>query len=182
MPQDENQSTITMLQNKIDTMSQSILNIQNKFQYHFHNGNDSQRINYADVLAAPTAQAFPVGAIYMNTTNVNPNTELGYGTWVALGAGQVLAGFKSGDADFGTMAQTGGVKTVSLSTSQIPSHAHTTQNMTFNTANNGGGSNTVAPSLTINGSFFANTDNTGGGGSHTNLQPYIVVAMWKRTV
>lgn len=25
------------------------------------------------------------------------------------------------------------------------------------------------------------TDNTGGGGAHNNLQPYIVVRMWKRT-
>lgn len=35
---------------------------------------------------------FPVGAIYLNTTGVDPNTELGYGTWVQVAQGEFLVG------------------------------------------------------------------------------------------
>ncbi len=37
-------------------------------------------------------EAFPVGAIYMNVTGVNPGIELGYGTWTQVAQGQFLAG------------------------------------------------------------------------------------------
>lgn len=36
--------------------------------------------------------AFPVGAIYLNMTGVNPGTELGYGTWVQVAQGLTLVG------------------------------------------------------------------------------------------
>lgn len=70
-------------------------------------------------------QGFRVGGIYTNITGVNPATELGYGTWVALAAGRVLVGWASGDPDFGTVRNTGGFKTHTLITSEIPSHTHT---------------------------------------------------------
>lgn len=51
---------------------------------------------------------YPVGSIYMETTGVNPGTTWGFGTWVAKGRGQVFVGFKTGDAAFGTVGNTGG--------------------------------------------------------------------------
>lgn len=55
---------------------------------------------------------YPVGSLYVSTLTTNPNTLLGTGTWTAFGAGKVLVGRDSGDADFDTAEETGGAKTV----------------------------------------------------------------------
>lgn len=91
-----------------------------------------------DALAAapPAGEAFPVGAIYLSVTGVDPSIELGYGTWDAFGTGRVLVGFDSGDVDFDAAEETGGAKTVasagsvaaptiSGSTAAESSHTHT---------------------------------------------------------
>lgn len=54
---------------------------------------------------------FPVGAIYLEVTGVNPATTFGYGTWLQVARGQFLVGQKAGDSDFGTVEATGGAKT-----------------------------------------------------------------------
>ena len=36
-----------------------------------------------EIDAVSGGEAFPVGAVYLNITGVNPATELGYGTWSA---------------------------------------------------------------------------------------------------
>jgi len=129
------------------------------------------------------AAVYPVGSIYINATNsTNPGTLLGFGTWTAFGAGRVPVGIDSSDTDFDTAEETGGAKTVSLSTSQLPSHTHSISY----TESGPGGAN-------INATFFAGIENntagalshttgsTGSGSAHNNVQPYIVVYMWKRT-
>ena len=52
---------------------------------------------------------YPVGSVYINATNnTNPGTLLGFGTWVAFGAGRVPVGFDAGNALFDTAEETGG--------------------------------------------------------------------------
>ena len=122
-------------------------------------------------------KVYPVGSIYINaTSSTNPATLLGFGTWVAFGAGKVIVGLDSGDTDFDTAEETGGAKTHTLSISEIPSHTHS-----LSTSDNPGGTGAIevaggAPTST------QTTQATGGGGAHNNLQPYIVAYMWKRTV
>lgn len=72
---------------------------------------------------------WPVGSIYINAgVSTNPATLLGFGTWTAFGAGKMIIGIDGADADFDSLADTGGAKT---STSLIahthtgPSHTHT---------------------------------------------------------
>jgi len=43
---------------------------------------------------------------------------------VPNGAGKVFVGKNSGDADFDTLGETGGAKTVTLTSAQIPAHTH----------------------------------------------------------
>lgn len=67
----------------------------------------------------------PVGHIRMETTNINPGTYLGFGTWTLWGSGRVPVGVNAADTDFATVEKTGGSKTIKLTLAQIPSHAHT---------------------------------------------------------
>lgn len=130
---------------------------------------------------------YPVGSIYISTVSTNPATLFGRGTWSAFGAGKTLVGLDSGDTDFDTAEETGGVKAVTLTSAQsgVPAHTHPTV----------GGAGTGGASYRVHD--YASTTNTSTGGdsfvptsanatanassAHTNLQPYIVTYMWKRT-
>jgi len=129
---------------------------------------------------ATTIQAvYPVGSIYINAAvSTNPATLLGFGTWAAFGAGRVIVGLNASDSDFDTAQETGGAKTHTLSTAEIPSHTHTSSlrgNGYDELQSIPSASDTTDPSLTMT------TNATGGGGAHNNLQPYIVAYMWRRT-
>lgn len=71
------------------------------------------------------ALAWPIGAVFIAVVSTNPNTLLGYGTWSAIASGRVLVGLDSGDTDFDVVEETGGSKTHTLVTNEIPSHNHT---------------------------------------------------------
>lgn len=122
---------------------------------------------------------YPVGSIYINATNdTNPSELLGSGTWVTFGAGRVLVGLDSTDEDetnnFSTAESTGGSKTHQLTVNEMPAHTHSYG--TFSQANPAatGGSGAYT-------SITGTTQSTGGDEAHNNVQPYIVVYMWKRT-
>lgn len=148
-------------------------------------------VNVVEILK----KAYPVGSIYINASvSTNPATLLGFGTWSAFGAGRTLVGIDSGDTDFDTVEETGGAKTHTLTTAEMPSHPHGL----FGTKNFVEYSSTPQPTnttLVTNEGAVAKvywnnstggtiktwlTGNTGGGGSHNNIQPYIVTYLWKR--
>jgi len=119
---------------------------------------------------------YPVGSIYINAAvATNPGTLLGFGTWTAFGAGRVMVGLNGSDSDFDTAQETGGAKTHTLSISEIPSHTHVVQ-VSTNDGDNGG----VSEGNTSGLSDYSPASQ-GGGAAHNNLQPYIVVYMWRRT-
>lgn len=164
---------------------------------------------------------YPVGSIYTSVVSTNPATLLGVGTWSAFGTGRTIVGIDTGDTNFDTVEETGGAKTHTLITAEIPSHTHVQDAHTHtqdahthtqdahshvqgvNSAITGGLSgytpdtstntrvdsgystaNTTAVNqnaTATNQNTTATNQNTGGGGAHNNLQPYIVVYMWKRT-
>lgn len=80
--------------------------------------------------------------------------------------GRVGVGYKSGDADFGTMGQTGGEKTHALTIPEMPAHTHSYTYVTSPGAGDSGG----ALDTYVGGT----TGSTGGDGAHNNLQPYQV--------
>jgi len=122
------------------------------------------------------AAVYPVGSVYINATNsTNPGTLLGFGTWAAFGAGRVPVGIDSSDTDFDTAEETGGAKTHTLSIAELPAHTHTyTRKSVTGGTLSGGDPNSVSD-------VTDNTGSTGSGSAHNNVQPYIVVYMWKRT-
>ena len=121
-------------------------------------------------------KVYPIGSIYINATNgTNPGTLLGFGTWAAFGAGRVPVGINDSDSDFNEAEETGGAKTHQLSISELPAHTHNVSMSTSDTDNNN-----LSEGNTSGTSTFT-TSSTGGDQAHNNLQPYIVVYMWKRT-
>jgi len=137
---------------------------------------------------------FPVGALYSSTSATNPGTSLGFGTWTAFGAGRVMMG--SGNASY--LAGTTGGSADAI----VPSHTHTatvtdpTHAHTATVYVGGGGgasaafgardggptsSNTATTNAASTGISVSNST-TGVSITNANLQPYIVVYMWQRTV
>lgn len=147
-------------------------------------------------------EAFPVGSVFVSVVSTNPGdgSMLGYGTWVGIGAGRVLVGLDSGDADFDTVEETGGAKTHTLTSAEIPAHTHpitdsghahnqqrhatATGSLTgITTAPDTSSSNPQAmgPNTASATTGITVNNNTGGGGAHNNLPPFFVVYLWKRT-
>ena len=144
-------------------------------------------------------KVYPVGSIYIATVSTNPDTLMfggsGHTTWTAFGAGKTLIGIDSGDTDFDTVEETGGAKEVTLTSAQsgVPAHAHKFRISGDSTPDSGttGGIIVSPTGVTVNGTSGEPSDTSGeqiGGNTaadaasaHTNLQPYIVVYMWKRT-
>lgn len=97
--------------------------------------------------------------------------------------GSVAAGLDSTQTEFNALAKTGGEKTHTLTTPEIPSHLHAAGTLVAARSSATGASNisgrassfdnqgTVSSDVIIAGS----TDVTGGGGAHNNLQPYLTL-------
>jgi microcystin-dependent protein len=119
--------------------------------------------------------------------------------------GRIPVGLDSAQTEFDALGETGGAKTHTLTTAEMPSHTHTQNAHNHGVsdpghnhsvpANWGGAYNAVGVQLdpttyaspyyynvtTSNGTGIsinnatATNQNTGGGGAHNNLQPYIVL-------
>ena len=82
---------------------------------------------------------FPVGSIYMAVVSTNPSSFFG-GTWTAFGTGRTVVGIDAGQTEFDTVEETGGAKTHTLTTSEMPSHTHSYSAPNFWAADNSSGS------------------------------------------
>ena len=132
---------------------------------------------------------YPVGSIYINAgVTTNPGTLLGFGTWVAFGAGRVMVGLNGSDTLFDTLEETGGSKDA-----VVVSHTHSITDaghvhpvgVKMDAAGGGAGGYVNYNANTTFNTNSATTgiviNSTGSSGTNANLQPYITVAMWKRT-
>ena len=80
--------------------------------------------------------------------------------------GVVPVGKNQSDTEFAGLGQTGGAKTHTLITAEMPAHVHTSVASVTNVAATGTGVNPVSS---------GDTGSTGGDGAHNNLQPYIAL-------
>lgn len=109
---------------------------------------------------------YPIGSLYFSVNSTNPATSLGFGTWSAFGAGKMMVGFDGADTDFDTDEETGGAKTYTLTTANLPAGSLTNESG-INNRNTAG-----AATLKIA---------SGAATAIDTVPPYIVVRAWKRT-
>jgi hypothetical protein len=165
-------------------------------------GNSTTALATTAFVQAALQALHPVGSIYINATNsTNPGTLLGFGTWIAFGAGRVPVGFDSTNTLFDTAEETGGSAdaiTVShthtaTTTLTDPGHTHTMLGDFgefpdfLGGSGNGYGTGTgsaqtgfTVASNTTGITASTSVSTTGSSGTNANYQPYITVYMWKR--
>jgi microcystin-dependent protein len=150
---------------------------------------------------------YPVGAIYISTNSANPETLFGFGTWERFGNGRVLVGVNESDSSFDSVQKTGGAKTHTLAATEMPSHNHSGTALSAGAHQHsfiGADWDTKLGQSAVSGQLQWKADasqkgyawpvtyegehahtlsigNTGGGGAHNNLQPYITVYIWRRS-
>ena len=132
-------------------------------------------------ISAMLNKIYPVNSIIIRDSSTDMSKWLGF-TWTKVFAGKVLVGVDSTDNDFKTVGKTGGEKTHKLTVDEMPSHSH---KLYINATG------TTVPAWTTRHLFeqvgleHAAQENhlssAGGSQPHNNLQPYQVVAYWKRT-
>jgi microcystin-dependent protein len=126
-------------------------------------GQAVSRTTYADLF---TAIGTTYGAGDGSTTFNLPDLQ-----------GKVPAGVSDSDGDF-DLADTGGAKTHTLITDEMPSHSHVSNFYGWYSNGNGSLDTFFNPGSTYGVSTWGSgnsTGNTGGGGAHNNLQPYIAL-------
>ena len=142
----------------------------------------AERMNHIEDGIADLYNAiFPVGQIVIKGDNEDYSNWLGF-TWERTAVGKVLVGIDSTDTDFNTIGKTGGKKTHTLTVAEMPSHNHYLYNSTggsiqfpaYTAKDNGTNGSTAT-----NG-YASSTGISGSSQPHNNLQPYQVVAYWKR--
>jgi hypothetical protein len=134
---------------------------------------------------------YPVGSIYISTAAANPGTLFG-GTWEAFGAGRVLVGAGTGKDtrnESRTFAAGGaaGEYNHALTVNELAAHEHPVvkHSSGYPIHTDRLDTSGIYPSLVL--SFSTNVatplraESTGGNAAHNNIQPYVVVYMWRRT-
>ena len=115
---------------------------------------------------------YPVGSVYIAFHGTDPATLFG-GTWE-----RIKSAFLWGCGDGEVVGATGGAKEHTLTTDQIPKHAH------------GATYSSGVPSDSKNKAWLSTTSGTnigfdyvyaGGGKAHNNMPPYVTVMIWRRT-
>jgi hypothetical protein len=152
-------------------------------------GTNTSQIATTAFVTTALQSLYPVGSIYINAgVSTNPATLLGFGTWAAFGAGRVMVGLNGSDALFDALEETGGSKDAIVvshtHTVTDPGHTHGYTAPASNSTLSVGSQNaslTIADGITNTATTGITISNAGSSGTNANLQPYITVAMWKRT-
>ena len=140
---------------------------------------------------------YPIGRGFIDFTDTDYSNWLGF-TWERELVGMFPVGYNPNDTSFNSLGKTGGEKSHTLTTSEMPSHTHAISSRVWSDGTNAGseflidnfwgdpsGSNhyvlqTKAVTASITNGKQVGAVKTGGSQPHNNLPPYQVVSYWKR--
>ncbi len=165
---DQANSKIDQLQTLIDELGQ---NIDDRFE-----GIEGELGNIS------WQTIYPIGAIYLSFSSTSPATLFG-GTWVKLEDRFLRA---ANDTN------TGGEDTVTLTTSELPSHSHSFERPVYSHDIAGTGYNypqllnsgdryVITYPMPISGGYINSTEREGSSQPHNNMPAYQNIHAWRRT-
>lgn len=89
--------------------------------------------------------------------------------------GRIPVGIDSGQTEFDTRGETGGAKTHTLTSGEMPAHTHGPGSGSFFVTYNSPSGSALTWAAGTGVSTPSTTGSTGGGGAHNNLQPYMAL-------
>lgn len=133
-------------------------------------GQAVSRTTYAALFAAiGTTFGAGDGSTTFNLPDFRGRNAVGKDNMGGVAANRVTTG--GGGVDGLTLGAVGGSETKTLTSAQIPAHAHPVTTVSSNTRSDGGGAGSnVGPTGATNTS-----NNTGAGGAHSVMQPAIII-------
>jgi hypothetical protein len=136
-------------------------------------------------IKAKRLESRPVGYVWVSFDSTNPGTIVG-GTWELVEQGRMLL---SAGSDY-SVGSTGGEAAHTLTIDEMPTHGHNSNNytdgfMAHKSAFSGTWNDDERLAVATDSKSVIwvsqNPPQTGGGGSHNNMPPYIAVYMFRRT-
>lgn len=124
----------------------------------------------ANAIKEENQKRYHVGSLIFDTKNTNPATYLGFGTWQLWGSGRVPVGVDTAQAEFATPEKTGGGKSITLTSANLPAHTHSIAKHRHSIPNHTHTGPSHSHTTPNHSHTFSGT--TGGGGSH-NHQVYL---------
>ena len=120
---------------------------------------------------------YPVGSIYMSTSNVSPIELFGFGKWE-----QIKDTFLLCAGDIYSAGSTGGESEHILTTEEMPSHSHAYKRHAFdrNDTDPETGEDVYGANNKTLSAHTGTTEISGGGLAHNNMPPYLTVYAWRR--
>lgn len=133
---------------------------------------------------------FPIGQIIIKGDDADYSNWLGF-TWERTAVGKVLVGYDNKDTDFNTIGKTGGEKEHTLTRNELPNESLDIYDASYlprkvPVASYGKAVGVDYPGVILTSNEKADeglyivTEALGDGQAHNNMQPYQVVAYWKR--
>ena len=123
---------------------------------------------------------YPVGSVIINTTGTNPGTQFG-GTWEQFAPGRVLIGAGTGNDGSTSMTFTAGGDygeyLHALTESENGPHSHNYYSPVIQPVQSVSSGNTYG---NYNKQYKIQTDSSGEGRGHNNIQPSRAVYYWRR--
>ena len=163
-------------------LTQETTSLSNKID-----NNTSQIRTLNSMIAVYWKTLYPIGSIYVSTSaTFNPQTTWG-GTWVKTAKGRCLIGAN----DTYPLGSTGGEEAHYLTGNEMPPHGHSAgiaynfklsnQGIANSAIDHNGEQFLYIDQSSTTASTVLNTNSSGSGASHNNMQPYLAVYIWERT-